>query len=146
MVKIPMVGCAVLAVSFELCVEDVVILLAEEAEEAAHRHVILEMYLCHRHRLHRVVEYELARLALAVAQCLTAREILDDARLRLDIALFELELCIIVVIPAQARRQRDGRLMADVARELRLGDSIEAIGVVVAIRALTKRLPLCICL
>ena len=135
---------AVLAVAFKLCIEDMVILLAEEAEEAAHRHVVLEVDLCHRHWLHRVVEHELARLALAVAQCLTACEILDDARLRLDVALFKLELCIIVVIPAQARRQRDGRLMADVARELRLGDGIEAIGVVVAIRALAKRLPLCI--
>ena len=34
--------------------------------------------------------------------------------------------------------------MADVARELRLGDSIKAVGIVVAIRALAKRLPVCI--
>ena len=135
---------AVLAVAFKLCIEDMVILLAEEAEEAAHRHVVLEVDLCHRHRLHRVVEHELARLALAVAQRLAASEVLDDARLRLDVAFLELELCIIIVVPDQARRQRDGRLMADVARELRLGDGIEAVGIVVAIRALAKRLPLCI--
>ena len=102
------------------------------------------MRLDHRHRLHRIVEHERARLALAVAQRLAAREILDDARLRLDIALLELELQIIVIIPAQARRQRDSRLVADVARDLRLGDRIEAVRVVVALRALAKRLPMCI--
>lgn len=92
-----------------------VILLAEETEESAYRHIILKMHLHRRQRLHRMVKYEFASFSLTIAHGFTAGRILNDARLRLDVAFFEFELGIIIVIEAQARRHGNGRLMADIA-------------------------------